>query len=200
MTAPDRGAQPGTAQPGTGQQVQGSQAGWASTQGLTGLILGPVLIVAFLLWEARAADPMIPLGIFRSTTFSSAVSTQFLMSAAIYSAAFLTSQFFQFALGNSPLGTGLRFLPWTATPLFVAPAAGALSDNTGARNLVVPGLLMQGAGFAWIVAFASHSSGYGGYIAPFIIAGTGFSMAVPCVTAAGLNAVSPYCSARRREP
>ena len=128
------------------------------------------------------------------------MSTQFLMSAAIYSAAFLTSQFFQFALGNSPLGTGLRFLPWTATPLFVAPAAGALSDNTAARNLVVPGLLMQGAGFAWIVAFASHSSGYGGYIAPFIIAGTGFSMAVPCVTAAGLNAVSPYCSARRREP
>jgi len=132
--------------------------------------------------------------------FDKQVSTQFLMSAAIYSAAFLTSQFFQFALGNSPLGTGLRFLPWTATPLFVAPAAGALSDNTAARNLVVPGLLMQGAGFAWIVAFASHSSGYGGYIAPFIIAGTGFSMAVPCVTAAGLNAVSPYCSARRREP
>ena len=68
--------------------VQGSQAGWASTQGLTGLILGPALILAFVAWEARAADPMIPLGIFRSVTFSSAVSTQFLMSAAIYSAAF----------------------------------------------------------------------------------------------------------------
>ena len=94
------------------------------------------------------------------------------LTLLLTSAAFLTSQFFQFALGNSPLGTGLRFLPWTATPLFVAPAAGALSDNTAARNLVVPGLLMQGAGFAWIVAFASHSSGYGGYIAPFIIAGT----------------------------
>ena len=141
--------------------VQGSQVGWASTQGLAGLILGPVLIVGFLVWEARATDPMIPLGIFRSTTFSSAVSTQFLMSAAIYSAAFLTSQFFQFALGNSPLGTGLRFLPWTATPLLVAPPAGALSDRIGARALVVPGLLMQGAGFAWIVVHASHHSGYG---------------------------------------
>ena len=171
--------------------VQGSQAGWASTQGLTGLILGPVLILGFLVWEARAADPMIPLGIFRSVTFSSAVSTQFLMSAAIYSAAFLTSQFFQFALGNSPLGTGLRFLPWTATPLLVAPAAGALSDRIGARALVVPGLLMQGAGFAWIVAYASHHSGYAGYVAPFIIAGVGISMALPCVTTAGLNAVPP---------
>src|SRR5499427_8568739 len=160
--------------------AQGSQAGWASTQGLTGLILGPVLIVLFLIWEARAADPMIPLGIFRSATFSSAVSTLFLMSAAIYSAVFLTSQFFQFALGYSPLGTGLRFLPWTATLLLIAPVAGAVFDKIDARTLVVPGLLMQGAGFAWIVASTSHSSGYGGYIAPFIIAGAGISMALPC--------------------
>ena len=89
------------------------------------------------------------------------------------------------------MGTGLRFLPWTATPLLVAPAAGALSDRTGARALVVPGLLMQGAGLAWIVAYASHHAGYGGYVAPFIIAGTGISMALPCVTTAGLNSVSP---------
>jgi EmrB/QacA subfamily drug resistance transporter len=171
--------------------VQGSQAGWASTQSLTGLIVGPALILAFAAWEARAADPMIPLGIFRSATFSAAVSTLFLMSAAIYSAAFLTSQFFQFALGYSPLGTGLRFLPWTATLLVVAPAAGALSDRIGARTLTVPGLLLQGAGFAWIVAYASHHAGYGGYIAPFIIAGVGISMALPGVTTAGLNAVSP---------
>src|SRR5499433_1309480 len=171
--------------------VQGSQMGWTSTQSLTGLILGPVLIGLFAAWEARAADPMIPLGIFRSATFSSAVSTLFLMSAAIYSAAFLTSQFFQFALGYSPLGTGLRFLPWTATPLLISPLAGALSDKIGARTLTVPGLLLQGAGFAWIVAYASHHAGYSGYIAPFIIAGAGISMALPCVTTVGLNAVSP---------
>src|SRR5215472_3535873 len=171
--------------------VQGSQLGWASTQGLTGLILGPALILGFVAWEDRAADPMIPLGIFRSATFSSAVSTQFLMSAAIYSAAFLTSQFFQFALGDSPLGTGLRFLPWTATPMVIAPIAGAVSDKIGARPLIVPGLLMQAAGFAWIIYLAAHSSGYASYIAPLLIAGVGISMALPSVSAAGLNAVSP---------
>ena len=79
------------------------------------------------------------------------------MAAAIYSAAFLTSQFFQFALGDSPLGTGLRFLPWTATPMVVAPIAGALFDKIGARPLIVPGLLMQAAGFAWIVYLAARS-------------------------------------------
>ena len=113
------------------------------------------------------------------------------MSASIFSAAFLTSQFFQFALGDSPLGTGLRFLPWTATPLLVAPLAGALSDKVGARNLVVPGLLLQGVGFAWIVSLAASASSYDSYVAPFVIAGIGVSMALPCVTAAGLNAAAP---------
>jgi EmrB/QacA subfamily drug resistance transporter len=171
--------------------VQAGQAGWGSAQALTGLIVGTVAIAAFLAWERRTDQPMIPLGLFRSASFSAAVASQFLMAAAIYSAAFLTSQFFQFALGASPLATGLRFLPWTATPMVVAPLAGALFDKIGARPLIVPGLVMQAVGFGWIVYLAGRSSGYAGYIAPFIIAGVGISMALPSVSAAGLNAVSP---------
>jgi EmrB/QacA subfamily drug resistance transporter len=171
--------------------VQVGQVGWSSAQTLTALSLGALLIVAFIAWERRAPEPMIPLGLFRSIPFSAAVATQFLTAASIYSAAFLTSQYFQFALGDSPLGTGLRFLPWTAVPMVVAPIAGAVFDKIGARPLVVPGLLMQAAGFAWIVYLATHSSGYAGYIAPFLIAGVGVSMTFPCVSAAGLNAVSP---------
>ncbi len=171
--------------------VQAGQAGWGSNQTLAGLCAGAAAIVAFLAWERHATEPMIPLGLFRSGRFSAAVATQFLMAAAIYAAAFLTSQFFQFALGDSPLGTGLRFLPWTATPMVVAPIAGAMFDKIGARPLIVPGLLMQAAGFGWIVYLAARSSDYAGYVAPFLIAGVGISMALPSVSAAGLNAVSP---------
>jgi hypothetical protein len=171
--------------------VQAGQAGWGSAQTITALCLGVGSIVAFVAWERRAAEPMIPLGLFRSVSFSAAVATQFLLAAAIYSAAFLTSQFFQFALGDSPLGTGLRFLPWTATPMVIAPIAGAVFDKIGARPLIVPGLLMQAAGFGWIVYLAARSSGYASYVAPFVIAGVGISMAIPCVSVAGLNAVGP---------
>ena len=171
--------------------VQAGQIGWRSAQTLTALSLGALLIMAFLAWERRAPGPMIPLGLFRSGSFTAAVATQFLLAAAIYSAAFLTSQYFQFALGDSPLGTGLRFLPWTATPMVIAPIAGAVFDRVGARPLIVPGLLMQAAGFAWIVYLAGHSSGYAGYVIPFVIAGVGISMAIPCVSAAGLNSVAP---------
>jgi EmrB/QacA subfamily drug resistance transporter len=171
--------------------VQAGQTGWGSTRTLAGLAVGVAAIAAFVAWERRTAEPMIPLGLFRSPSFSAAVATQFLMAAAIYSAAFLTSQYFQFALGDSPLGTGLRFLPWTATPMVIAPIAGLVFDKIGARPLIVPGLLMQAAGFGWIVYLAARSAGYAAYIAPFLIAGVGISMALPSVSAAGLGAVSP---------
>ncbi len=171
--------------------VQGGQDGWGSTQNLVGLVAGALLLGGFVWWEARAPEPMIPLGLFKRVSFSSAVTTQFFMAAAIFSAAFLTSQYFQFALGNSPLNTGLRFLPWTATPLIVAPIAGALSDRVGPRALIVPGLLMQAVGFSWMVSLAATSSDYASFVVPFIVAGVGISMALPCVTAGGLNAAPP---------
>jgi len=171
--------------------VQGSQAGWTSAAVLAGLPLGAVLLGAFLAWETRAPQPMIPLGLFRIRGFSAAVAAIFLLGAAIYAAAFLTSEFFQLAWGDSPLTAGLRFLPWTATPLLVAPLAGALSDRIGPRLLMVPGLLLQGAGFAWIVVLAGSGSGYAAYLAPFIVAGVGVSMAIPTIPAAALNAVDP---------
>jgi EmrB/QacA subfamily drug resistance transporter len=171
--------------------VQGSQTGWTGTGVLAALAGGAVLIAAFLAWETRVAQPMIPLGLFRSGSFSAAVAAGFLTGAAIYAAAFLTSQYFQLGVGDSPLATGLRFLPWTAAPLLVAPLAGALSDRVGARVLIVPGLLLQAAGFAWIVALAGSPGGYARYLAPFIIAGVGVSMAIPTASAAALNAVAP---------
>ena len=57
--------------------------------------------------------------------------TQFLMAASIFATAYVTSQYFQISRGDSPLGTGLRFLPWTMTPLLVAPLAGKLVDRIG---------------------------------------------------------------------
>jgi hypothetical protein len=171
--------------------VEGGSSGWTALRSLLGVTIGVLLIVGFVWWENRTADPMIPLGLFRRVEFTAAVGTQFLMASAIFSGAFLTSQYFQFARGYSPLGTGLRFLPWTATPLIVAPIAGAMFDKVGGRALSVPGLAMQAVGFIWIAELARHHAAYASFVAPFIIAGTGISMALPCVTASGLNAVRP---------
>jgi MFS family permease len=111
------------------------------------------------------------------------------MAASIYAAAFLTSEYFQFALGEDPLATGLRLLPWTATPLVVAPVAGALSDRLGPRLLMVPGLLLQAGGYLWIAWLAGRDPGYGQLVVPFVVAGVGVSMVLPSSSTAALNAV-----------
>jgi len=171
--------------------VQGPDAGWSAARTVVALVTGAVLLVAFLLWERRTPTPMVPLALFGHGTFAAAAATCLMMTGSVYSMAFLTSEFFQLGRGDDPLGTGLRFLPWTATPLLVAPVAGILFDRIGARPLAVPGLLMQSAGFLWIIHLAGVHASYASYIAPFVLAGVGISMVLPSVPAAGLNAVPP---------
>jgi EmrB/QacA subfamily drug resistance transporter len=171
--------------------LRGPIAGWSSTEVLVALAVGVVLLATFLVWETRTAQPMLPLSLFRSSVFSASCSTAFLMTASIFSTAYMTSQFFQVSLGDSPLETGVRFLPWTMTPLLVAPAAGKLIDKVGARALATPGLLLQAVGFVWLRHEAVNQAGYASYILPFIVAGVGISMALPAPSSAGLNAAPP---------
>jgi EmrB/QacA subfamily drug resistance transporter len=130
--------------------VRTTAVGWGNEQVVTALCLGAVLIAAFILWERRVSEPMLPLRLLRIRAFGAANATGFMSIAAITSAAFLMSQFFQLGLGYTPFGTGLRFLPWTAAPLLVAPIAGRLADRIGARPLMATGMAMQAGGLIWV--------------------------------------------------
>jgi EmrB/QacA subfamily drug resistance transporter len=171
--------------------VRTADIGWSSPQVIGALIAAAVLIAGFIAWERRASEPMLPLRLLRVRSFGAANATGFLMFASITAAAFLMSQYFQLGLGHSPLSTGLRFLPWTLTPLVIAPAAGSLADRVGARPLMVIGLAMQGAGLLWIALTATSTTGYGQFVAPLVVAGVGISMAIPSVPTSALNAVPP---------
>jgi EmrB/QacA subfamily drug resistance transporter len=171
--------------------VRTTDVGWGSPQVIGALIVAAVLIAGFVAWERRASEPMLPLRLLRNPAFAAANATGFLMFASITSAAFLMAQYFQLGLGYSPMATGLRFLPWTLTPLLIAPAAGALADKIGSRPLMVLGLAMQGAGLVWVALGATSTASYGGFVLPLIIAGVGISMAVPTVPTTALNTVPP---------
>jgi EmrB/QacA subfamily drug resistance transporter len=173
--------------------IRAGDVGWGSGQVVISLLLGLLLSAGFVAWERRATDPMLPLRLFASRDFAAANLTGFLMAGAITSAAFLISQYFQFALGYSPLAAGLRLLPWTAMPLLVAPLAGVLSDRIGPRPVLAVGMLLQGLGLGWIafIAAAGTTTGYGGFVVPLIVAGIGISLALPIAPTAVMSAVSP---------
>jgi len=171
--------------------VRAGEAGWTSTEVVVAFALGAAALAGFAVWERRAPEPMLPGRLLRIRAFTAANATGFLQSAALFSAAFLAAQYFQLALGFSPLGAGLRFLPWTAAPVVVAPLAGRLADRTGPRPLMALGLVLQAAGFAWIALIATATVSYTTLILPFVIAGVGISMAFPATPTAALSAVPP---------
>ena len=122
------------------------------------LSAGVALLVAFVMWELRTKEPMLPMRFFRNRGFSAANGASLAMSFGMFGSIFLLTQFFQTAQGYSTLEAGLRVLPWTAMPLLVAPIAGALSDRIGGRPFMVAGLTLQAIGLAWIAAVSGAPS------------------------------------------
>jgi len=172
--------------------IRAGDEGWQASATVGTLVAGVLLIGGFVAWELRATQPMLPMHLFRSLSFSTGNATAFLMSGTIFAAAFLVSQYMQFALGYSPLDAGLRLLPWTAAPLLVAPAAGFLSDRIGRRPVLVLGMAMQGVGLAWFALLATAHVAYGDLVLPLIVAGVGISLALPIAPTVVVSAVEPH--------
>jgi EmrB/QacA subfamily drug resistance transporter len=165
--------------------------GWSSAETLTSLAAGAVLLAAFLAWEKRVAAPMVPLRLFAVREFALGNLSTFLMSGSVFAAAFFVTQEFQLARGYSPLGTGLRLLPFFGTPMLVAPVAGALSDRVGRRPIMVAGLALQSVGLIWVAERGSLAASWIELALALLVAGVGVSMALPTVPTAVLSAVSP---------
>jgi EmrB/QacA subfamily drug resistance transporter len=171
--------------------VRGNAAGWASPEVAGALIAGVVLAVLFVAWELRARAPMLPMRLFRTRAFSAGNAVVFLLNASVTGAVFFMAQFLQTALGQGPLGAGLRLLPWGVAPLLIAPRAGALADRVGVRPLIVSGLVLQTAGMAWIAAIARPGIGYLALAVPMTLSGCGIALALPAVTKSVVGSVGP---------
>lgn len=169
--------------------VRGNASGWGSGEIVVALVGGVALLMAFVAWEARAAQPMLPLRFFRSRAFSAGNAAIFFTFAALFAAVFFFAQLLQTVLGYGPLDAGLRLLPWTITLFFCAPLAGALTAKIGERPLMVAGLLLQAVGFLWIATVAEAGMAYGALVVPLVVAGCGVSMALPAVQNSVVSAV-----------
>src|SRR5207237_1691617 len=94
----------------------------------------------------------------------------------MFGSIFLLSQFFQTVQGYSPFGSGLRILPWTVMPMFVAPIAGALSDRVGGHRLMGIGLTLQATGLASIPALSTATAPSWPLVVPLMVSGIGMAM------------------------
>ena len=171
--------------------VRGNAQGWASPEVVGSLAAGAILVAAFVVWELRAPSPMLPMRFFRQPAFALANTASFFMFFGMFGSIFLLIQYFQSVQGYSPLASGLRILPWTLAPMFIAPIAGALSDRIPARLIIGVGLSLQAAALAWISFVSTATTPYSELVVPFILAGVGMSLFFAPSANVILSAVRP---------
>ena len=169
--------------------VRANDVGWGSAEIVGSLVAGSVLLALFVLWELRAPAPMLPMRFFRNRAFALTNVSSLFMFFGMFGSIFLLAQFFQTVQGYSPLQAGVRILPWTAMPIFIAPVAGALSDRIGGQRIMGVGLTLQAIGIGWIATVSTPTVPYSELVIPFFISGIGMALFFAPVANVVLSAV-----------
>jgi len=171
--------------------VRADAHGWTSPGVLGSLAAGAAGLVGFVAWERGTDHPMLPLGLFRSRSFSTVNVMAMLMSFGMFGAIFFLSQFLQVVQHDTPLGAGLRVLPWTGMPMVVAPVAAALAQRFGGRPVLCAGLALQAAGLAWLALETSPTVPYVSLCLPFVLSGVGMALFFVPLATVVLSSVRP---------
>ncbi|WP_079063382.1 MFS transporter [Peterkaempfera griseoplana] len=169
----------------------GSKYDWLSWQ--TGAMVGGAVVLALivLLVESRAAEPIIPLHLFRNSTMSLAVVASLMVGVAMFGATTFLSQYFQLARGDSPTRAGLMTLPMIAGLALASTIAGRIITRTGRwKVFLVSGAILLTAGYG-LLGTLRHDTVYG-YAALFMfLIGVGLGTTMQNLVLAVQNQVRP---------
>jgi hypothetical protein len=152
-------------------------AGWTSALTIGSLVLGPVLLIAFVLVEQRSSHPLLPLRIITDRTRGGSYVSLAISGIAIFGTFLFLTYYLQQVKGESPLTTGLLFLPMIAGILLTSNLASIVGlPRFGPRVLIAGGMLLGAAGMA-ILTQVTATSSYSTLVLPaLIILGLGFGM------------------------
>jgi len=156
--------------------VRSQSQGWGSPEIVAALAAGAVLVVAFIAYELRTRDPMLPMSLFAKRGFAVTNGVSLAMYFGMFGSVFFLSQFLQDVLHNSPLQAGVKLLAWTGAAMVVSPLAGFFSERYGSRLFMATGLGFQAVALGWIAALASPTTSYASVVGAFVLAGAGMSL------------------------
>ena len=169
--------------------VSAAQNGWDRSTTLVGFALGVLLLVAFVLNESQAAEPITPLRLFLDRTRAAAFAARLLLIAGVFGMFFFLTQFLQNVLGYGTLETGLAFVPFTVMLFAMSQlSARVLVERFGGKPVMVTGLTLSTAGMA-LLTQVTPSSGYVSFLIPLLLFGIGNGTAFVPLTAAALHDV-----------
>jgi EmrB/QacA subfamily drug resistance transporter len=166
--------------------VTASDQGWASAHTLGFGAAAVLLLVAFIVLEARIKNPIMPLRILRLRSLTGASAARAMLASGGFTAYFLGALYLQHVKGYDAIGTGLAFLPQTvALGILSLGITARLMRSFGPRAIVVPGMLIFAAGMVVLSTLDAHSNYFPGIFGGYLLFGIGAGMSfMPLITIA----------------
>lgn len=166
--------------------IEEPRLGWSSPAIVVGLAGGCALLVLFVLHERRAADPMLPLDLFRVRNFAAGNVETLALYAGLALLFFLLVLYLQQVAGYTPLQSGLATLPATIVMFVLSPRFGALADRFGPRAFMGLGPLIAAVGLLLFRRLGLHVDYLTDVLPAVLVFALGLSMTVAPLTAAVL--------------
>jgi EmrB/QacA subfamily drug resistance transporter len=170
--------------------VRGNTEGWGSTTIVGLLVLSAVLLVSFVVVEARQERPMLDLTLFRNRTFVGVSIVAFALSASMFAMFLYLTLYLQNILGYSPLAAGLRFLPVTLLSFVCAAISGNLTERVPTRILLGVGLGLVALGLL-LMSGVDKDSSWTHLLPGFLLGGAGVGLTNPAIASTAVGVVSP---------
>ena len=168
--------------------IEGPERGWGDAYVIGAFIVASVVLVIFVAWERRTEHPMLPMPYFRDRRFSTGsgiITFGFLVMFGFF---FLSTQYFQFVRGYSPLEAGIATLPFALTMIAVAPRSAGLVQRIGLNKVVALGFSGIAAGFV-IMAFVAPDTSYLVILVALVLLAGGMALTMPPATGAIMSSV-----------
>src|SRR5262244_3823925 len=159
--------------------VEGQKYNWGTITGFITIPLvlgaGVVLLIVFLVQQrlTQAREPLVPFALFRDRNYSVTNWISGVLAIGLMGIFLPLTIYLQSVLGFSALKAGLALAPASLISVFVAPAAGKLTDKIGGKYILMSGLILFAGGMSWIALIAEPNSNWPVFLAPLIIAGLG---------------------------
>jgi EmrB/QacA subfamily drug resistance transporter len=166
--------------------------GWRAPSTYGFLAIAVVLLVAFALWQGRAAHPLLPPRVVLDRNRGGAYLSMLIGTAGLFGIFLFLTYYLQQTLGYSPLVTGFAFLPMSVGLIVMANLATiVLMPRFGPKPLVALGMLSAAGGSAWLAQLGSHTGYTTGVLGPLILAGIGLGLVIAPAINTGTFGVAP---------
>ncbi len=173
--------------------IQGPVMGWTDPLVIAALVLGGILLPLFLIIEARADEPMVPLGMFRNPLIAGANIVTFFLYMALNIVIFFAVLDLQQIQGYSPVMAGLALLPTIILITFLSGRGGSIADKIGPRIPMIVGPIIVAIGMALLSMMGTEASYVRDILPGLLLQGLGMALVIAPLTKTAL-AVEPQFS------